>query len=334
MMGNFISLVSVENIKLWKRLSTKLMILIMAVAIVGIWGLVKMAADLNQQFIDSKQASQSEKLDWKERLKKDNESIQAIIDSAEKSDRFRDKSTLDQNKRQIAENKYRIEHNLKPIENRNYDIWFDLSTMGIWQIVALFVIIATTALVAGEFSESTMKTMIPRPYARWQILTAKFIAVLIYTVVMTVIGYLVSLGAAAIFFGTSQFKDPVLLWLGGNIVEVSSVAAAFILTGLEFLSVLVYVIFTFALCAVARSRALATGLAIFLMFGGSLTQLIAQNFDWGKYIFFADTNFSSFTTFGSISYGLTLPFALVICAIYCIVFMFAGYFAFAKRDIA
>lgn len=334
-MGKFIKLVNVENIKLWKRFSTKIMIIIMVAVIVGLWGLEKMSADMVQQALDAQnKTSQSEKLDWKEGLKKDNQSLQAQIDAAEKSKSFNEKSSLDQYKRQLAENKYRIEHNLKPEKSEYYNIWFLLSTMGLWQIVALFVIIATSALVAGEFSESTMKTMIPRPYARWQILTAKFVSVLIYTLFMTVIGYLVAIGSACLFFGPSHLKGPVLLWIGGNIIEVSSVAAAFILTGLELLSVLVYVILTFAICAVARSRALATGLAIFLMFGGSFTQLIAQHFSWGKYIFFADTNFSSFTTLGSISYGLTLPFALIICAIYCIVFMFAGYFVFAKRDIS
>lgn len=333
-MGSFVKLVNVENMKLWKRFSTKLMILIMAVIIVGMCGLLKVANDRVQKIAADSNTSQSEKLDWKEKLKQENESLQASIDAAEKSKSFSEKNNLDEMKRQVAENKYRIEHNMKPIENKTNDFWHLMLTAEMWQIVTLFVIIATTALVAKEFSEGTMKTMIPRPFARWQILTAKFIVTLIYALFMTALGYLLTLGSLALFFGASQFGNNVLLWIGGSIVEVPGIVGSLITIGLDFLSTLVYVIFTFALCAVTRSRALATGLSIFLMYGGIISTLISRYFSWGKYIFFADTSFSTFIVNGATTYGLTLSLALVICAVYCVVFLFAGYFTFAKRDIS
>ena len=40
-MGNFLTLVSVENTKLWKRLSSKIMIIILIAVVVGLCGLYK-----------------------------------------------------------------------------------------------------------------------------------------------------------------------------------------------------------------------------------------------------------------------------------------------------
>jgi ABC-2 type transport system permease protein len=66
------------------------------------------------------------------------------------------------------------------------------------------------------------------------------------------------------------------------------------------------------------------------MFGGSFTSQIADNFGWGKLIFFADTGFSSFLSRGAPFYGM----ALIICGVYCVAFLAAAYIAFSRRDIA
>jgi ABC-2 type transport system permease protein len=334
-MGSFLKLLSVENTKLWKRFSTKLMILILAAVIIGLCGLQKLSMDMVKNSPDySNKTSQSETVDWKQQLNSTDAAMQAQIDSMEKSKVFSQKNSLDNLKKQLAENKYYLEHNQKPPESELDNFWDVMTGMGVWQLVALLAIIACTALIAGEFSESTMKTMISRPFARWQILTAKFISVFIYSLVLTIVSYLSSIIATALFFSTKGLDKGVLLWIGGNIVNVPGFAASLITFGMGFLSALVYIIFTFALSAVTRSRALATGLAIFLMFGGTFTALLAYNFSWVKYIFFADTNFSSFLTNGGPFYGISLSLALIICAVYCIAFFFAGYFTFAKRDIS
>lgn len=334
-MRSFWNLVSAENTKLWKRFSTKLIVLILAAVIIGICGLQKASISIyrNAQK-NSSSNSQSEKMDWKQKLQVENAQLEAEIKVQENSKTLTEKTTLDSNKKQLAENKYHIEHNFKPSDDNYSDFWYLMSTIGVWSLVALFAIIACTALVAGEFSEGTMKTMICRPFARWQILTAKFIVILGYTVVLTIVSYLASLASMAMFFSSGTSYNDILLWIGGKAVRMPGFAASLLTLFMGFLASLVYVIFTFALSAVTRSRALATGLAIFLMFGGSYTQLLAYHFSWGKYIFFADTSFPTFLTNGAPFYGITLSLALVICAVYCIAFFFAGYFTFAKRDIS
>jgi ABC-2 type transport system permease protein len=345
--GNFLSIVAVENIKLWKRFSTKLMILIMVAIVFGLTGLVKASQSLakaqtnasssatvsvNAQSGASSGTVSSVKMDWKQDLKAENAGLQLSIKQMEKSKIQSEKNSLDSEKKQLAENEYRINNNLKPEKDTTYWEW--IASFGFGIFAALLAIIACSGLVAGEFSDNTMKTMIPRPFARWQILTAKFIAAFAYSLVIMVVGYLSLLAAVAIFLGTGGAGVPILLWVGGHIVKVSGFAGSLIGNGLDYLRALVYLIFAFALSVIFRSRALATGVSIFLMLGGSFTAMLAQNFSWGKFIFFADTDFPTFMLSGAPYFGVTLSLALTICAIYCIGFFCAGYLTFAKRDIS
>lgn len=346
-MGNFFSLLSVENTKLWKRVSSKVMIIILIAIIVGLCGLSKAA----QGMVNSESKSSSSdgvsvstqggvgveapdsdrNLTWQQKLEAEDKALQSSIDSMEKSSKQIEKNSLDSMKMQLAENKYRISNNIQ--NDGTKDFWYNVETSGFGKIIALFAIIACSALVAGEFSDNTMKTMIPRPFSRFQILTAKFIAVFLYSLALMVIGFVFVVASIAMFFGTSGFNGFQMLWTGGSVLYLPGFAAALTTTGLDFLEVLVYVILAFGIAALSRSRALTTGLAIFLMFAGSFTELAAMYFPWGKFILFSDTAFSTFMVRGASFYGITLGSALLICLAYCVVFLFGGYFAFIKRDI-
>lgn len=344
-MGNFFSLVFVENTKLWKRLSTWLMPLILIALVFGLCGLMKLQSSTIAAYKAAQNGTSQAALPggWKSALEAQDKSMQASIDAAEKSSRQSDKNTLDQTKMQLAENQYYLKHNTKPVDLNSdgtpdtkapQNFWDNVLGAGVSSLAALFAIIACTALVAGEFSEGTMKTMIPRPFSRWQILTAKLLVVVGYAVLLTVLSTVTVLAATAAFFGTGGAGEPVLLWLGGSIVPTPGAAALLLVALLELLSTLVYVFLTFALSAITRSRAFATGLSIFLMLGGSFVLFLAYNFNWGKLIFFADTNFAAFVKTGAPFYGITLGLALLICGLYSVGFLVSAYITFNKRDIA
>lgn len=346
-MGNFLSLVAAENTKLWKRPSTRIMPLILVAVVIGLCGLIKVETSMIESgsvnVTTGQIQSQAVPGGWRKSLELRNKVLQASIDTAEKSDRQIDKNQIDTEKMQVAKNRYYLDQNQRPDNinddgssnnkyNNNY--WQTVMSAGMGSLVALFAIIACTALVAGEFSEGTMKTMISRPFLRWQILTAKLVVILSYTVFLSIISYAASLGAIAAFFGTGGAGNSVLLWINGSIVAMPGFGASLLAALLDLLATIVYLFLTFCLSAVSRSRSLATGLSIFLMFGGSFTSLIADNFGWGKLIFFADTGFSSFLSTGAPFYGITLSMALIICGVYCAVFLASSYFAFSHRDIA
>lgn len=349
-MGNFFALVQVEHIKLWKRISTRIMPLILVAIVAGLIGLVRLESAMLGVNVTSGAAMQRlagggavSAGSWQQALETDNAALQTQIDAEAQSGRQSDKTGLDSARATLAKNKYYLAHDIRPADynedgtpdtKATHNFWGTAMGVGMGQIAALFAIIACTALVAGEFSDGTMKTALTRPFARWQILTAKLLAVAGYTVLVEAVCQCAVLAATAAFFGTGGAERTVLLWLGGRAVPMAGLAAFALVTGLQLLTTLVYVCLTFALSAVSRSRAVATGVSIFLMFAGSFTTFIAYHFSWGKLIFFADTDFSTFVLSGAPFYGITLGLALLICAVYSAAFLAAAYGTFIRRDVA
>jgi ABC-2 type transport system permease protein len=236
----------------------------------------------------------------------------------------------------IAEDEYSINNNIKPKSESN--IWSSIAEMesnvGYGEIIALFLLISCSALVAGEFSEGTMKMIISRPYKRYEILTAKLVATLIYGFELLVSSFVVTFIVVGVLFGFTNMSAKEMFWNGSSISYMSSLLKTLIIFGLEFLRIIFYVLVAFALSAAFRSRSLATGFSLFiLLVGGGIVRILAMYFAWGKYLPFGRDNFAYLVTNGSPIQGVTLLSAMVLTAIYALVFAFIGYFVFQKRDI-
>lgn len=330
-MKNFFTLISIENMKLWKRLSTKVMLVMMAIIVVGAVGVYKYYSVANKVPNTTKVSE-----NWKQDLQKGLTAKKVQLSQVEKSTNKIAKTTIGSMKKSIAEDEYRINNNIKP--ESKMSIWayvtkFD-SSAGFGSIIALFLIIACSSVVAGEFSEGTMKMMISRPYSRAEILTAKLISTLLYGLVLVITTLVLNFLLLGASFGFQGMGAKEMLWTGSSIIYIPAMLKTLIVFGLDFLQVLVYVVIAFAISATCRSRSIATGFSLFLLLVGvSIVQLISVFFSWGKYLPFGLSNFSNFINQGAYINGTSLAFALVLSAIYSVVFGFIGYFTFQKRDI-
>lgn len=328
-MGNFFTLISLENTKLWKRLSTKIMLLIMIVIVIA-------ATSIYKYHKMSQNGSTTTKIseNWKQDLLVNLPVEKAALTQIEKKDKT---STIIGNmKKNIAEDEYSIINNIKP-ESKD-SIWTRITKFDGYVpyslIIALLLMISCSALFAGEFSEGTMKMMISRPYKRFEILTAKLIVTLLYGLILLVTTFLLNFILLGIYFGFNGMGAKEMMWTSTKIIYIPAVLKTFIIYGLNFLTVLVYVLVAFALSIISRSRSIATGCSLFLLLAGSsMVQLFSTRFSWGKYLPFGLSDFTNFIVNGSFVVGTTLTFAIVVSAIYSIIFCFAGYFAFQKRDI-
>ncbi|MCB2295592.1 ABC transporter permease [Clostridium algoriphilum] len=330
-MRNFFTLVSIENIKLWKRLSTKIMLILMIVIIIAATGIVKYY-NASHNSPTTIKVSQN----WKQELKQGVALQKIQLKQAEDGTDKMAKMAIGSSKKMIAESEYRINNNIKP-ETKN-SIWQRstefATSAGYSAIIALLLIISCSALVAGEFSEGTMKMMISRPYKRYEILTAKLISTILYGLVLLVITFLLNFILIGIFYGFNGMGAKEMMWTSSKIVYISAILKTFIIFGLEFLQVLVYVIVAFTISAISRSRSIATGFSLFLLLVVSgIMQQLAVFFSWCKYLPFALSNLAAFITQGAYIDNTTLSLAIVISTIYSIIFCLAGYWVFEKRDI-
>ncbi|MEL4106153.1 ABC transporter permease subunit [Oscillospiraceae bacterium WX1] len=337
-MGGILTLIGIENRKIRGRVSTWVMILVMAVLIFALSGLLKFIDDNQEMLAAYSGQTVSAGADWETTLRTEIESSRQQLTQAESSGEAVSQSRIDALKMTIAKDTYTLEHHLdrdyfKSLWNRVVDL--DVSSNpNVGGLVALFVIIALSALVAGEYTEGTMKLMIPRPFSRGEILSAKLLSSLIYAFVLFVEALVIGLLSLGLFFGFGGLGATSLFWTGDTVIEIPAFLNALMIYGLDFLQVFVYLSFALLLAVLSRSRALATGLSIFvLVVGASLFQLLALYTDWGRYIVFAVSNFSRFIIAGSPYGGMTLPLALLVSAGYVAVFLFFSYLTFKKRDI-
>lgn len=329
-MGNFLTLVSIENMKLWKRISAKVMLIIMVVLIllgVGIYKYYTVSKNISMTTTVSE--------NWKQDLQKNVAVEKVQLSQEEKSTSVAMKVSIGNTKKTIAEDEYRINNNIKPESKTS--VWTmvtGLYSQGFGALIVLFVVIVCTASVAGEFSEGTMKMMISRPFRRYEILSAKLISTLIYGIVLLITTFLILFLSLGIFFGFNGINGKEMIWVSSKIVYAPAVLKTLFIFGLDFLQTIVFIIIAFAISAISRSRSIATGFSIFLVvIGSGIMATLAEYFTWGKYLPIAVTNFSGYVSSGTVIPDTSLSFALLISLAYSVVFCFLGYFIFEKRDI-
>ena len=135
---------------------------------------------------------------------------------------------------------------------------------------------------------------------------------------------------------STKWKEDLQAQTDASKIEITKIEKikTFIMFGLDFFQILVYVIVAFVISAISRSRSIATGFSLFLVLVGTgITQTLAMFFDWCKYLPFGLTNFKYFISAGSYIDGTSLGFALIVSAVYSVIFCFIGYYTFQKRDI-
>ncbi|MBC2315794.1 ABC transporter permease subunit [Listeria booriae] len=230
------------------------------------------------------------------------------------------------------------------------NVQFMLSINGISMfLVALFSIVIASSVVASEFSFGTIKLLLIRPYKRWEILLSKYIVVMLYAVALALftllITYLIS-GVLTSFGSLTQDVSDIIPTYSenGDILNTGLTAINALSTQLGFF--LVELIFSmsiaFMVSSLLRSQALAVGIGLFLLFinsiAGGITLMLAEKFEWFKYIFVTPLYYINMNSNGmgnmEINSGLSTGLAIGILAVYYIVFMALSFVFFQKRDVS
>lgn len=297
-----------EWIKIFKRKATYIMI--------GITLLLVLGTAIALYFFD-KPDTNSENGAWKVTLTEENKN-------------YADDEMM---KPYIAENQYRIDHNLPP--NATYNVWdFMTDAVSFISFVALFTIIIAAGIIANEFSWGTIKLLLIRPINRVKILLSKYITVLLFALFMISILFVSSFLFGSIFFGF-EGTQPYLAYVNGEIVERNIIIQLLIEYGLESVGLLMFTTLAFMISAAFRNSSLAIGLAIFFLLSGNIiTGIIGTYYDWAKYLIFANINLSQYINGSSLIDGMTMTFSVIMLAIYFFIFMVIAFVAFVKRDVS
>lgn len=315
-----IKLIQNEWMKIRKRSSTWIMVVTLLI-IVSLYAAFSVYQEGGIQVPDNE--------NWIYGLQLENSTFQ---DELENTALSKDKKEYLQ--KQINMNNYRIDHDIST--NTNYSVWSFLSdSTNLIILAGLFTIIIAGGIVANEFSWGTVKLLLIRPISRSKILLSKYITILLFNSIFLLVLFCYSFLLGVILFGMPENSYPYLDYKNGSVVEVSMLF--FTIKYFVFKSIPIFMLATmaFMISTVFRNSSLAIGVSLFLMFvGNTVTNILANWFEWSKYLLFANTDLTRYIDGVPLIEGMTLSFSVLILIIYYLVFMSISFLLFQKRDVS
>lgn len=204
---------------------------------------------------------------------------------------------------------------------------------GMGQIMMFILIVYGGQMVAKEYSLGTIKFLLTRSYSRWEILLAKYIALLLFGLLLLLFTVVAAIIVGYIFFGhDSTF---VVEYVKNDEMLKESVFSLLAKNSLfSFIEMTSYATLAFMISVFVKSGAIAVGVPIFLALFGTTAIMLLSQYSWAKYLLFANTSLYSYLAGGEpMIEGMTLPFSLGILAVYYIAFLAASFVGFMKKDI-
>jgi len=307
-----IRLIGNENMKIYRRPRTWVLVALQVIAIV-----------LPLFFVQFGGGSE----DWRPTLIEENRISQ---ESLKNSASLLDEHAIRQIEDAIRINEYRLEHGISPMAS----MWSVVSEwMFVLQITALLVVIIASDIVASEFTWGTVKLLLIRPVSRNKILFAKYAAVLIFAAFMLALAFVgpALIGAFVHGFGGS---GDVYLSVKDGVVQESSMALHVLgVYLLKSVNLLMIATLAFMLSAVFRSSSLAIALSILFLFLGTPLTMVLSNYEWAKYILFANTDLTLYLDGNAPMPGMTLGFSIAVLVGYYLMFHIVSCGVFSKRDV-
>ena len=230
---------------------------------------------------------------------------------------------------QIALNEYRLAEDISPGDNLNSYI---SNGMELLVIVTIFAVVVAAGIVSSEFSTGTIKMLLTRPVSRTKILLSKLLTVILFGLTLYAVCLSLSALIGMLLWGAAV--SPELQMVNGVIEEVDPWKPLFETFILSFGDFFMSIFLAFMLGSIFRSSSLAVGLTLFIALMSSMIVLLLSKYSFAKYVWVAHVDLTQHAS-GGTPYleGVTLPFSLVVLAVYAVLFLLGSFLVFNKRDV-
>ncbi|MFC0274418.1 ABC transporter permease [Metabacillus herbersteinensis] len=196
---------------------------------------------------------------------------------------------------------------------------------GFLMILPFFVIAIAGSIVSNEYNWGTIKFLLIRPAKRSKILLSKYITVLLFSVYFIVVFFLVSVLLGFLLFGFEGVNQDSRV--------LSEILMSYLICAIE---VIMISTLAFSISTIFRNSALATGISILLLLTGkTFVQVLAHfDFQWGRYVLFANTNLGQYVDGRPLFEGSSLGFSIVMLLMYLMLFLGSAWMVFVRRDVS
>ncbi|MHA6483016.1 ABC transporter permease [Paenibacillus sp. strain BS8-2] len=221
----------------------------------------------------------------------------------------------------------------------------DRSTTSMWEVaymessilfflVTIFTVVVAAGAVAEEFTTGTIKLLLIRPWSRSKILLSKYIAVLLFAILLAIVLFASTMLVNWLLFGIGNGSQDA------GIVPEGSNDSPFVFMlkyyGLTLITSVVTVTLSFMLSTIFRSSGLAIGMALFLLLvvNNFAQLLMLVDYKWVDYVLFVHMNLTQYLGNYPMSEGMSLGFSLAVLSVYYLLFIALTWYVFKKRDVA
>ncbi|PEJ40303.1 ABC transporter permease [Bacillus pseudomycoides] len=203
----------------------------------------------------------------------------------------------------------------------------------VFPILLPFILVYASTIFANEYNWGTYKFLMIRPANRFKILTAKYVAIVIFSGLLFIFNMLFSLLCGFVIYKFQQPAWTEFIVQNGSIIERNIFGDVSQYYLLEWLPTLVYAALAFMISVLTRSSGGAIGISLFVALSGGIILMPASRYEWMKFLLPANTDLYGILQHGSLVSGITFPFASCILMIYLLVFLGISYTVFSKRDL-
>ncbi|MBH5319134.1 ABC transporter permease [Paenibacillus sp. GSMTC-2017] len=204
----------------------------------------------------------------------------------------------------------------------------------LFMLITIFTVIVAASIVAEEFSAGTIKLLLIRPWSRSKILLSKYIATVMFAILLAIVLLASTLLINWICFDLFSTADTT------NDFRISEGSSNFgyIIQyyALSLVTTIMTVTIAFMISTIFRSNGLAIGISLFLVLivNNILFLLGALPYKWVDYLLFVHLYLTPYLDNIPMREGSTLGFSLMVLAGYYILFMAITWWVFNKRDVA
>ncbi|MUT65755.1 ABC transporter permease [Paenibacillus sp. NEAU-GSW1] len=318
-MSSLSKLIQNENMKIYRRPRTWVMIgfLLLTVALLsGIMKWDESKMDLNN---------------WEQALSQENEQFQQELTSNKELDA--QQTTYLSN--QIKLNQYYLDSGINP---NDLSLWDHVnSSVNLTMLVTLLTVIIAADMIAAEFSWGTIKLLLVGPASRTKIMASKYIATMGFALLLLVICFAAAFAAGGILEGFNSVSQPLVTIdaADSSIQESSMIVNALQKYGFAVISLIMYVTMAFMISAAFRSTSMAIAFSLLFMLVGNTLTAILSSYSWVKYLLFANIDLTQYLDGAEpLRPEMTLSFSILILVAYYALFQFTAWLLFTKRDVA
>lgn len=206
----------------------------------------------------------------------------------------------------------------------------------------LFIMIIVAAgagsIVSTEFDKGTIKLLLIRPYSRNKILLSKYIVSMFMIIFAILSAFIMQLIIGGIFFGFSSLNIPVIIYnfVQNKVMHINLFKYIFDNVLAVLPEFILLATLAFAISTITNVSTLGVALPIVGVGAADIINLIAinRNIIPLKYFVTLNWNFTNYLYGGVNSFPtLSIPFSILICAIYFLIMIITAFIVFNKRNI-